>query len=275
MTTTSLRLLVTGIVLAAVAVGHAQNGVNNYVIGANDVLAITVFDQPTLSSKYTVEADGTFTFPLIGRVKASGFTLRDFESELRGRLSDGYFKNPQLSVAVDEYRSQRIFVVGEVRQPGTVALSGGMTLIEVIARAGALLPTASGEVLVVRRQANGEGPQLPDAEAPNVVRVSLKDLEAGGRAAQNVQLHDGDTIFVPQAAFVYVFGQVRNPGSYPIQRDTTVLQALSLAGGVNDTGAMNRIKVVRIVDGQKKELKVKPGDLVKGGDTIIVPERFF
>jgi polysaccharide export outer membrane protein len=115
---------------------------------------------------------------------------------------------------------------------------------------------------------------LPDAASSDVIRVSIKELESGGRV-QNVQLQDGDTIFVPQAAFVYVFGQVRNPGSYPIQRDTTVLQALSLAGGVNETGAMNRIKIVRIVDGQKKEIKVKPGDFVKGGDTIIVPERFF
>jgi polysaccharide export outer membrane protein len=269
---THLRIVV-AVIFVSAAVVHAQNAVN-YVIGPQDVLAITVFDQPTLSSKYTVEADGTFTFPLVGRVKASGLTLRDFESELKRLLADGYFKNPQLSVAVDEYRSQRIFVVGEVRQPGTVALAGGMTLIEVLARAGSTLPTASGDVLVVRRQGTGSGPQLPDAATSDVIRISIKELESGGRV-QNVQLQDGDTIFVPQAAFVYVFGQVRNPGSYPIQRDTTVLQALSLAGGVNETGAMNRIKIVRIVDGQKKEIKVKPGDFVKGGDTIIVPERFF
>jgi polysaccharide biosynthesis/export protein len=267
------RFVVFAVIVAAGAVSQAQTTVN-YVIGAQDVLAITVFDQPTLSSKYTVEADGTFTFPLVGRVKASGLTLRDFEGELKRLLADGYFKNPQLSVAIDEYRSQRIFVVGEVRQPGTVALAGGMTLIEVLARAGSLLPTAAGEVLVVRHQGNASGPQLPDSESSEIVRVSIKELEAGGRA-QNVQLHDGDTIFVPQAAFIYIFGQVRNPGSYPIQRDTTVLQALSLAGGVNETGAMNRIKIVRIVDGQKKEIKVKPSDLVKGGDTLIVPERFF
>jgi polysaccharide export outer membrane protein len=269
---THFRFVVAAL-LASVVVCQAQTSVN-YVIGAQDVLAITVFDQPTLSSKYTVEADGTFTFPLVGRVKASGLTLRDFEGELKRLLADGYFKNPQLSVAVEEYRSQRIFVVGEVRQPGTVALAGGMTLIEVLARAGSLLPTAAGEVLVVRHQGNATGPQMPDGASAETIRVSIKELESGGRV-QNVQLHDGDTIFVPQAAFVYVFGQVRNPGSYPIQRDTTVLQALSLAGGVNDTGAMNRIKIVRLVDGQKKEIKVKPGDVVKGGDTIVVPERFF
>ena len=92
---------------------------------------------------------------------------------------------------------------------------------------------------------------------------------------QNIELRDGDTIFVPRAESAYVFGQVKTPGAYAIQKDTTVLQALSLAGGVTENGAMNRIKIVRMVNGEKKELKVKLTDLVKPGDTIIVPERYF
>ena len=92
---------------------------------------------------------------------------------------------------------------------------------------------------------------------------------------QNIELHDGDTIFVPRAESAYVFGQVKAPGAYSIQKDTTFLQALALAGGVTENGAMNRVKIVRLVHGEKKELKVKPSDLVKPGDTIIVPERYF
>ena len=84
--------------------------------------------------KYTVEADGTFTFPLIGRVKAGGLTLRSVEEALRKELSNGFFKNPQVSVAVEQYRSQRVFVVGEVRMPGTYPLTGDTTLIEALAR---------------------------------------------------------------------------------------------------------------------------------------------
>ena len=90
---------------------HAQ--VNNYIVGPQDVLTIALFDQQDLSGKYTVEADGTFTFPLIGRVKAGGLTLRGVEDALRKELSNGFFKNPQVSVAVEQYRSQRIFVVGD------------------------------------------------------------------------------------------------------------------------------------------------------------------
>jgi polysaccharide export outer membrane protein len=257
--------------------GRAQQKAADYVIGAQDVLAITVWDQADLSGKFTVEADGSFSFPLIGRVKAAGLTLRDFEAELKKRLADGYFKNPQVSVAVEEYRSQRIFVVGEVRTPGTYALTGDMTLIEAIARAGSATPTASGEVIIVHPpKGEAAGPILPNQRADaEITRVDLKQLQEGGRA-QNVALRDGDTIFVPRAETIYVFGQVKNPGAYALQsKDTTVLQALSLAGGVTDRGATSRIKIMRVVNGKMNEIKVKLTDIVRPGDTVVVPERFF
>ena len=247
----------------------------DYVIGAQDVLTVQVFDQADLGGKYTVEADGTFSFPLIGRVTAGGLTLRSFEVELKRKLADGYFRNPQVTVAVEQYRSQRVFVMGEVRAPGPVALTGGMTLIEALARAGSTQPTASGEVAVVRAPQGAKGPVVPAQDAgTEVFRASIRDLESGA-LSQNIELRDGDTIFVPRAETAYVFGQVKNPGGYAVQKDTTVLQALSLAGGVTENGAMNRVKVVRIVDGAKREVKVKLTDIVRAGDTIIVPERYF
>ena len=248
---------------------------SDYVIGPQDVLTIQEFDQADLSGKYTVEADGTFTFPLVGRVKAGGMTLRNFEAELRKKLADGYFKNPQVSVAVEQYRSQRVFVMGEVRNPGPVALTGDMSLVEALSRAGSTLPSASGEVAIVRAPKDSKGPTLPDPnKAADIVHVTIRELESGA-AKHNIELHDGDTIFVPRAESVYVFGQVKSPGAYSIQRDTTVLQALSLAGGVTENGAMNRIRIMRLVGGEKKEIKVKLTDIVRAGDTIIVPEKFF
>src|SRR4029450_11868557 len=96
-----------------------------------------------------------------------------------------------------------------------------------------------------------------------------------GRLSENAELRDGDTIFVPRAELVYVFGQVNRPGSYTLQRNTTVLQALSLAGGVTDRGTTGRIRIARVVEGKKVEVRVKVEDVVLAGDTIIVPERFF
>ncbi len=119
------------------------------------------------------------------------------------------------------------------------------------------------------------GPVLPNGENTEITTVDLKELQSGA-LSQNMALRDGDTIFVPRAESVYVFGQVRNPGAYALQqRKTTVLQALSLAGGVNERGATGRIKIVRIEKGKTVEVKALLTDLVRPGDTIIVPERFF
>lgn len=267
------------LVLVAGDVLHAGQAAapTNYVIGAQDILMITSFDQEDLSGKYPVDSDGTFTFPLIGRVKAGGLTLRELEAELKKRLTGDFFKDPQLSVGVEQYRSQKIHIVGEVRNPATYPLTGDMSLIEAIARAGSTLPSASGEALIVRAKAGGQakGPILPNGDDDtDVTTVDLKALQSGA-LSQNVALRDGDTIFVPRAESVYVFGQVKNPGAYAIQRNTTVLQALSLAGGVNERGATGRIKIVRIEKGKTVEVKVKLTDIVRPGDTIMVPERFF
>lgn len=245
-----------------------------YIIGPQDVLSITVIGSD-IAGKYAVEADGTFTFPLIGRVTAGGRTPRDLETDLRKRLADGYFKNPLVSVAVEQYRSQQIFVVGEVRTPGAYPLTGDMTLIEALARAGSLTPTAGGEALIVHPRTAKSGPLLPgqDADA-EVIRVDVKALQSGA-LSQNYRLRDGDTIFFPAAEIIYVYGQIKSPGSFPIKAGTTVLQALSLAGGVTDRGSTSRIRVSRVVDGKKKELRVRLTDVVQPGDTLIVPERFF
>jgi polysaccharide biosynthesis/export protein len=250
----------------------------DYVVGPQDVLAITVWDQNDLSGKFTVETDGSFTFPLIGRIQAGGLTLRQIETELKKRLADGYFKNPQLTVAVDTYRSQRVFITGEVRTPGTYTLTGDMSLIEALSRAGSTTQFAGNECVIVRA-GDGKataGPLLPNqVEGAATIRVDLKDLQSGG-LSKNVPLRDGDTIFVPAAETVYVFGQVKNPGAYPLRaKDTSVLQALSMAGGVTDRGSTNRIKIVRLVKGKKTEIKVTLTDLIQPGDTIMVPDRYF
>ena len=251
----------------------------DYVVGPQDVLAITCYDQADLTGKFTVETDGTFTYPLIGRFKAGGLTLRAVEEGLRKQLKgQGYFTNPQITASVDQYRSQKVFIVGEVRSPGTYPLSGDMTLVEALARAGSTTTTASTEAVIVHPSAgqNTSGPTLPtQADASNTVRVDLHDLQ-NGSLTNNEMLRDGDTVFVPRAESIYVFGQVRNPGAYPLQqKNTTVLMALSLAGGVSDRGSTSRIKIVRIVDGQKTEIKAKLSDIVQPGDTVIVSERFF
>jgi polysaccharide export outer membrane protein len=254
-----------------------QAAVTDYVVGPQDVLTITSYDQGDLSGKFTLEADGTFTYPLIGRVHAGGLTLRALENSLKKRLKDdGFFRNPQITVSVETYRSQKIFVVGEVRTPGAYPLSGDMNLVEAIARAGSMLPSASGDAIIVHPLQGASGPTLPtQVGAAKTERIDLRAMQNGIFTEATI-LRDGDTIFVPRAESVYVFGQVKNPGAYALQqKDTSVLQALSLAGGITDRGSTTRIRIVRMAAGVKQDLKVKLVDLVLPGDTIIVAERIF
>ncbi len=262
------RLLSTLALVAAITTPlFAQN---DYVVGAQDVLAVTVFGESELSGKYTVEQDGTFTFPQLGRVKAGGLTLRALEQELKTKLADGYLKNPQVAVAVETYRSQRIIVMGEVRTPGEYQLNGEMTLLAALARAGSTTPTAGHEATIVRPRRNPKAGEEPS----EVIRIDLTDLQAGDMTL-NIPLQDGDTINVPKAQSVFVAGQVKNPGAYAVDPGTTVLQLLSLAGGLTDRGSDNRIRIQRVVNGKQSEVGAKLTDVVKPGDTIIVKERFF
>jgi polysaccharide export outer membrane protein len=252
-------------------------GENDYTIGPQDVLSVSVYGQPTLTGRYSVQADGTFGFPLIGRIRAAGLTVDAVEKEIGDRLSDRFVKDPRVTVSVDEYRSQRIFVMGEVRQPGAYPLNRETTLLEVLARAGSATPDASGEVLLVRPSGavTVSQPTLPDqTPGSNVVKIDLKDLQTG--KLQNLAtLRDGDTVFVPRGERIYILGHVRSPGAYTLQRNMTVLEALATAGGATDRGATNRLKVSRTVGGKTREVNVKLTDLVQAGDTIIVPERYF
>ncbi len=283
----------TAVVIVILMAPPAGAQLTDYVIGPQDSLAITVWNQADLGGTYTVETDGTFAFPLVGRVPAGGLTIREFEAELIRLLADGFFNTPQVTVAIEDYRSQRIFIVGEVRTPGTYPLTGGMTLIEALASAGSTTATASNEALVVQKvrrpphgpadlttEAGGDGsggPTLPDEAQDtdaNVITVDIEALQSGG-PAQNVALRDGDTIFVARAETIFVFGEVTAPGEFPIRRATTVLQALALAGGVTEFGATNRVRIIRVINDEQQEIKVKLNDFVEAGDTIVVPERFF
>jgi polysaccharide export outer membrane protein len=261
------------IVLGLPAWAGAQ--INNYRVGAQDVLQISVVKQD-LAGKYTVEADGSFTFPYVGRVKVGGLTLREVEETLQKGLADGYFRNPQVTVAVDTFRSQQVFVMGEVRTPGAYVLAGDVTLVEVLARAGSTTEAAGTDAQILRPKnrgvastgAEGSSPPGPESE---VILVDISDL----RRSQSIELMDGDTVNVLKAESLYVDGQVKTAGRYTLRKGTTVRQALTLAGGVTERGATSRIKITRVIDGKRTEASAKLDDPVLPNDIIYVPERYF
>lgn len=252
-------------------VGESQA---NYVVGPEDILAVTVFNEAQLSGRYRVENDGHFSYPFLGRVKAGGATVADVAATLRARLADGYLRNPQVTVEVEQFRSQSVFVIGEVRSPGKYMLSGAVSLIEALAQAGSVTPQAGGEVLILhpKEGARIAGATMPERGDAEVQRLNLREIETG-RLSRNVTIRDGDTLFVPKAERFFVTGFVRTPGSYTLEPNMTVLQAISMAGGVTERGSGRRLRVTRVVNGERKDLDARPTDLVRPGDTITVRQR--
>jgi polysaccharide export outer membrane protein len=270
---TSFARLAVVVFLGVSLSAQSPESVANYVIGPEDLLTVSVFNEPTLSGRFRVENDGHFSYPFLGRVPAGGRTLADVASTLRSKLAEGYLRNPQVTVDVEQFRSQSVFVMGEVRSPGKYMLSGAVSLLEVLAQAGSPTSSAGGDVVILHPTSPKQGAvTLSDAGDAQVSRVNLRDIESG-RMSDNVTIRDGDTIFVPKAERFFVVGLVRNPGSYPLEPNMTMLQALSVAGGVTDRGSNRRLRVTRIVDGKRVEQDAKLTDLVQPGDTITVRQR--
>jgi polysaccharide export outer membrane protein len=250
----------------------------SYVVGPTDVLTIRVLGEPDLTNNYTVDSDGTITFPFLQRVPVGGRTMKEVEALLTRLLDGDYIRNPQISATVATYRSRSIFVLGEVKQPGRYTIEGQTTLLEVIAQAGSFTATAGPSMNLLRYKDGIAGvvagtPVSPgDPRAAEVMKINLDDLREG-RLQANVILQDGDTLFVPQADLFYVTGFVRTPGQYPLRPNMSVQQAIAAAGGLSERGSDRGIKILRRVNGKDVEVDVKPTDVVRPNDTIKVRQR--
>lgn len=247
---------------------------DRYVIGPQDNLSINVVDETELSGKYRIDTDGTLTFPYVGRIPAAGLTLEDLQTKLTTLLKAGYIRNPQVRIEIDQYKSRSVLVIGEVRTPGKVTMSGTtMTLLEALALAGSPTANASNEVIVVHPSTR-EGATAAAATPGDGIRVNRKDLELG-RAGLDIVLMDGDIINVPVAQRFYISGFVRNPGYYVLDPGMTVDQAIALAGGLSERGSDRRLTAKRLVNGKLTEVSVKLEDKVQANDTVNIPSRFF
>lgn len=249
-----------------------------YKIGLQDQLKITVFDEADMSTTYRVDADGFITFPLIGRVSASGATIAELEQRITAALANGYIRNPQVRIEIDQYKSQSVYVIGEVRSPGKISMTGSsMTLLEALALAGSPTANASNEVIVVHPSRPIPAGTVPPADANTEgtrISVNRRDLELG-KVGQDIALQDGDIINVPVAQRFYISGYVRNPGFYVLDPGMTVAQAIALAGGLNERGSDRRVTATRIVNGKSTDVRVELESTVQANDTINVAARFF
>jgi polysaccharide export outer membrane protein len=249
----------------------------DYALGPEDEISITVWDHPDLTRKARINIDGKISFPLIGELQVTGLSQLQVEKKLREMLADGYIVDPQVSVQVTEYRSQKIFVIGEVNSPGAYPLTRKTLLVEAIAMAGGVKPEADQEIMIVRpkEKVGVQTPLLPDQADPSeLIKVRLRDVLEGVRS-QNVQVLNLDTIFIPKIKVFYVTGEVKRPGQYTFMKGMTVLHAVSTAGGFTEKAAKKKVKTVREKDGKKVELFLEMENPIEPGDTIVVPESFW
>lgn len=267
-------LLVTALVVAA-PVARAQE----YTIGPGDVLKIVVWGHDDLSREYPVTLDGHVPFPLIGRARAVGLTTTELAESIRRALEKDYLVNPQVLVSVKEFLSKKVHVLGEALKPGLYYLSGPTTLLEVLSKAGGLSKSAGRELVLVRTT-HAEGPTSPNGSGSTILRLDLRRVQAGD-VQENIPLENGDMMFVPKAQAFFVLGEVNKAGTFSLDKETTVLEAVTVAGGFNDSAAPSGVKVLRRgpTGGQETisldlagAVPRDKGFQLQDGDTVLVPK---
>jgi polysaccharide biosynthesis/export protein len=248
-----------------------------YAIGPGDVLRITVWGHDDLSKDYQVSQDGRVPFPLIGSVQAVGLSTGELAKRIRDLLEKDYLVNPQVLVGVKEYLSKKVHVMGEAEKPGLFYLTGPTTLLELLSKAGGLSKTAGKDLVLVRTEgADGK----VHAAGSTILRLDVRKIQSGD-VKENILLQNGDMMFVPKASAFFVLGEVNKPGTFPLDKETSVLEAVTLAGGFGPTAAASGVKVLRRnADGKQETLALDlagavpkdKGFRLQEGDTVLVPK---
>jgi polysaccharide export outer membrane protein len=237
-------------------------------LGMGDLVRVTVFRNPELTTEARVSEKGTILFPMIGEVPISGLTPSQAGQRIGDRLRAGKFVvNPEVNVSLAQVNSRQVSVLGSVAKPGRYPLdSTNVRLSDFLAVAGGIAVGGSDEVTILTNR-NGKQEKI---------EVDLGKMMRNGDLSKNVALEPGDTIFVQKAPMVYIYGEVQKAGAYPLQRNMTVMQALALGGGVTVRGTERGIKISRRADnGSARRIDADLNDTVQPDDVIYVRESLF
>lgn len=259
-----LLSLVLGFLLLGGSPGRAVAA--DYILGPGDVIRVTVYDNDDLLTETRISDDGYIIMPLLGQVKLTGLSVAQAADHISKLLADGYIINPQVNIFIKEFRSKKAIILGRINKPGLIEMSGPVTLLELISQAGGLADDF-GDKVTIKRVEDGKD---------HVIQVNLKSLIEGGDLKQNIDIRDGDTVYIGKAGMCYVTGEVENPNAYKCGDKMTVLKLITLAGGFNGKAAKDKVRIVRITNGAEKVIENVALDTpVLPDDVIVVPESFF
>lgn len=258
------------------AVGSMEVGdeyaYEEYKLGPGDVIEVAVFQIEELNTTERVSGRGAIMLPLLGAIEVGGKTARDVELQLEEKLGAEYLQDPQVSVFVTEFKSQRITVMGSVKNPDVYSVDRPRSLVEMLSMAGGLTNEASDRIYATRNVVDEDTGQR---EVQSVV-VNLNEILRDPNPEQYlIVMRGGDSIFVPKAGVVFVEGAVERPGAFAVEGEMTVLKALSQAGGAKWEARQEGIEVFRtgvpqpylvnvdaIRANQAPDLELEDGDIV-------------
>jgi polysaccharide biosynthesis/export protein len=245
---------------------------SNVKLGIGDLIEISVFGVPDLSTKTRISGSGDVYLPLIDYVHVANLTTDEAQELIQKRLEDGGFvRGPHVSIFVDESASQAITLVGEVNHPGAYPAIGERRLFDLISLAGGFTEKA-GRIVTIEH--HGDPGQK--------VEIQLSSNNLAEDTQENVDIYPGDLIIVSRAGIVYVVGDVQRPSGFLVSEDNalSVLKALALAGGGTRTAALNKTRIIRQTPNGVQEIPVRlkkilyakaPDVALVKGDILFIP----
>ena len=222
-----------------------------YRLGANDEVVVQVLDAEEIPDKpLRIDGRGNLSLPLLGRVVAAGLTVEQLETELAARLAH-FLHEPQVTVSLAEVRSRPVSVLGAVNRPGVHQIDSPKTIVEMLSLAGGLREDAGHTIKITRRADSGTIPLGAARADPSgrfsVAEINVKDVLEARRPEDNIVILAHDVISVPRAEMVYVIGEVEKSGGFVLEdrESVSVLQALSLAGGLTAVAGVEQARILR------------------------------
>ncbi|AMP10695.1 polysaccharide export protein EpsE [Collimonas arenae] len=236
-------------------------------LGPGDGLKISVFGNPDLSLETKISEAGSITFPLIGDVNIGGLSAADAEKKISGLLTGGGFlRKAEVNILVTELQSQQVSVLGQVLHPGRYPVGGKRSVTDMLAVAGGVGPEGGDTATVVRTRNGKTTKQV----------VNLVEMIQSADMKSNLDLANGDVVYVDRAPKFYIYGEVQHPGGYKLEHNMTVIQALSIGGGLTPRGTERGVRIKRRdAKGNLVEIDAKHEELLQADDVVYVKESFF
>ena len=261
----------TAVTTAAIAPQPQQQAADASVpleaLGMGDMVRVTVFRNPELTTEAKVSERGTILFPMIGEVPVSGLTPSQAGQRIGDKLRSGrYVVNPEVTVSMMQVNSRQVSVLGNVVKPGRYPIdSTSVRVTDFIANAGGISPTGSDSVTILMNRGGKQERR----------EVDLADMFRRGDLTANIALEPGDTIYVNKAPMVYVYGEVQKGGAYRVEPHMTVMQAIAMGGGITPRGTERGIKISRRDGTNVRRIDASLNDSVQADDVIYVRESLF